>query len=131
MKRLVPKQYIHRNLEEDFLANFENEKILVLYGPRQVGKSSLVAYSVTKFLRMKPDYDLFTFNLDRKMMEFSDPEAFISYILALKKHPQGKTLVVIDEAQRMKNIGLFIKYIYDNSFDFICKRVSSDDNLCT
>ncbi|MBU0975097.1 ATP-binding protein [Patescibacteria group bacterium] len=113
MQHLIPKNYINRYIQKEFLQHFSNHKITVLYGPRQVGKSSLVAFCLTEFLKKNRNYDVFSFNLDKKPLEFSDPDKFIFYIQAKKTNAENKVIVVIDEAQRMINIGLFVKYIYD------------------
>lgn len=113
MTNLIPPKYIHRAIQDEFLQHFANSKITVLYGPRQVGKSSLVAYCLTEFIKKNKNYDVFSFNLDKKNLEFSDPDKFIFYLQAKKTKDTHKTIVVIDEAQRMENIGLFVKYIYD------------------
>src|SRR3989344_3231370 len=65
--------YIKRHLEEVLKANLFQGKVVIVYGARQVGKTTLV-----------------------------------------KKVVEGNKLVVIDEAQRIKNIGLKLKLMVDN-----------------
>lgn len=77
-----------------------------IYGARQVGKTTLVKnYAINsglKFLYLDCDkYDV------RKSLEVEDDKKFRRMIGDCK-------LLVIDEAQRVKNIGLNMKIIHDN-----------------
>lgn len=81
-------------------------KVLVLYGPRQVGKTTL-AQDFLASTSLKSSY----INAD---------EFFYREILASEDKEQLKTLfgdaklLVIDEAQRVPNIGLNLKILVDN-----------------
>lgn len=56
---------------------------------------------------------LFFFNLDdQNLLDlFKRPEDFLKFIRAY--HPAGKAYIFIDEVQRVKNAGIFLKYLYD------------------
>lgn len=95
-------RYIEENIKKDL---FKGKAILVL-GPRQVGKTTLVKHILRKqnsdFLFMSGD-------------DFQDVEQLRNASLPLLKSLIGKhSLVVIDEAQRITNIGLTLKLIVDN-----------------
>ena len=81
-------------------------KVLVLYGPRQTGKTTLINH----FLHDYTD----TFRLDtgeniriREVFESLDYKRLIEYA-------QGYDLIVIDEAQKIRGVGEGLKIIVDH-----------------
>jgi uncharacterized protein len=99
---MIIKRIIKNNLEE---ALFKG-KIVVLYGARQVGKTTLVKEIIEKHKN------------DSVYLNCDEPD--IRNALTDKTSTELKSfigkhkLVVIDEAQRVKNIGLTLKLIADN-----------------
>ncbi len=81
-------------------------KVIVLYGPRQCGKTTLL-----KMLVNKLGLPCLWLNGDEP-----DTRALLSNETSthLKKLVAGKKILVIDEAQRIENIGLTLKIIADN-----------------
>lgn len=83
-----------------------NNNIVIIYGPRQAGKTTLIESIVSerkeKVLKFTGD-DLFAQDL------FSKNE-----LSSLKRVIGEAELLVIDEAQRIENIGLTLKLIIDN-----------------
>jgi len=81
-------------------------KIIAIYGARQVGKTTLVKELIKKF----PE-DAIYLNCDEP-----DVRALLSNKTSteLKFILGNKRLVVIDEAQRVKDIGLTLKLMVDN-----------------
>mgnify|MGYP001570939642 FL=1 len=81
-------------------------KALVIYGPRQVGKTTLIK----DFLAVYPE----RYKLD------SGDNIHIQAILgsqdfnAIKEYAQGYSLIVIDEAQRIPGIGQGLKILVDH-----------------
>jgi predicted AAA+ superfamily ATPase len=85
MQRYLEK-YIHPDL---------NNKIILLTGPRQVGKTTL-----SKML--KADYDYFNYdNLDDRLR------------LRGKSWDRSKDLIIFDELHKLKNWKSWLKGIYD------------------
>lgn len=86
--------------------SLKKEKILVLYGARQVGKTSLVE-DILK-------------TLDQKILKLSGDEEKTARIFSSRDLEQMKSVVVgydvlfIDEAQKIENIGLNLKILHDN-----------------
>ncbi len=81
-------------------------KIIAIYGARQVGKTTLVK----EIIKKHPDDSIYL-NCDEPDIRalLSDKTSTeLKFILGDKK------LVVIDEAQRVKNIGITLKLIVDN-----------------
>jgi predicted AAA+ superfamily ATPase len=96
------KRIIYDKIDE----SFKNYKIIVLNGPRQAGKTTLVKEYISKS-SFKSKY----VTGDDVRVE----EVFSSRNLdTIKDFVYGYDLVVIDEAQRIKNIGLSLKLAVDN-----------------
>ncbi len=98
-------QFIERTISKEIKKFLFKGKIIVLYGPRQVGKTTLVKnlikdYENTLFLNCdEPDI--------RQLLENKNSTE-------LKLLLKNKDFIVIDEAQRVKNIGITLKLIIDN-----------------
>ncbi len=113
---MTQQTVIKRSIEKDLLAHLDSDKITVLYGARQVGKTFLVNLVLKRYLKAHPQTALFKFNLDFPSSSFINPNHFIDDLYS-KYPPKWRRLVFIDEAQRVENIGLFIKYIYDKQLN--------------
>jgi predicted AAA+ superfamily ATPase len=95
---------IKRQLEKVILFGLNQGKAIILLGPRQSGKTTLmeaIASKHTKYLLLDCD-DPFV----RNQLENANTEE-------LKQIISDYKLVFIDEAQRVKNIGLTLKIITD------------------
>jgi len=99
---------IKRNITETLKKALNGEKkVIIVYGPRQAGKTTLVnsvvaeltGYQVASFL----GDDIYT----QKIFGNNELES-------LKRIIGDKNLIVIDEAQRIENIGLTLKLLIDN-----------------
>lgn len=125
MINIHDKKYIHRNIQEDILRDLEAPpKIILLYGPRQVGKTTLVQNIVEKYQKK-------TFFVNADQEQYND--VFASRDLQKMLHlVEGYELLVIDEAQRIENIGLGLKILYDARPDIrILATGSSSLDLAT
>lgn len=97
---------IKRDLEKLLLEHLFQNKAIVIYGARQVGKTTLVNEVVGK--------------LNRRVLTLNGDDADIRTLFenasAAKFRPMitGYDIVIIDEAQRIQNAGLGIKIIHDN-----------------
>jgi len=84
-------------------------KVTVIYGPRQVGKTTLISNFLSK-TKMKYKLD----NGD----DISVSEILSSRSLEkIGNYVSGYELVVIDEAQRIEDVGLGLKIMVDNNPD--------------
>jgi predicted AAA+ superfamily ATPase len=99
------KRTIQSRLEDKFFKG----KVIILYGPRQVGKTTLV-----KVIQKKNLSDSIYFNCDepdiREKLE-NKTSTFLKELIGDKK------IIIIDEAQRIKNVGITLKLIIDNFKD--------------
>lgn len=95
---------IYRYLKDKIETNLGKKKILIIYGPRQVGKTTLVK----EFLSASNSV---YYNCDQDETRILFEEANLEKLGALVKKYDT---VVIDEAQKAKGIGLSLKIIFDN-----------------
>lgn len=105
--------FIERNVLNEIKQWMDDEDVLVLLGPRQSGKTTIIKKLIEGLTGYISRDALFYFNLDdRALIElFRRPEEFIKFIRAYL--PEGKAFIFIDEVQRVNEAGLFLKYIYD------------------
>lgn len=97
---------IKRLLKQELSKKLDRKKAIILLGPRQVGKTTLV-----KELALELDQEFLLLNGD----EFQTVE-FLSRpnLDFLKSYFGSSKVIVIDEAQRIPNIGLTLKLIIDH-----------------
>ena len=94
-----------RTIFNQLYDNIGKKPILVLYGARQVGKTTLIKSILAKFsntLYLQGDDPK-----DALLLEHRSAKELAELVF-------GYELVVIDEAQRVKNIGITLKLIADN-----------------
>ncbi|PPK99556.1 ATP-binding protein [Parapedobacter indicus] len=96
---------INRDIAPSVNSRLADEKAIILLGPRQVGKSTLLKQLAPAFRQ--------------KVVEWSGDDADVRTLLAnptatlLRQYIGAAKTLVIDEAQRIENIGLCIKLIVD------------------
>ena len=98
---------IPRTIDKQIIDRLDNsDKIIVLYGARQVGKTTLINSILEKrkekILRVNADQLKY-----RDVLSSAD-------LNQLKRLVTGYDLLFIDEAQRVPNIGLNLKILHDN-----------------
>lgn len=98
---------VERILKNTLIEQFNSGKAIVLIGPRQVGKSTLIRDILKQRDFLFLDGDDFSVQ-----QQLSEPNT--SY---LKRLIGDKKIVFIDEAQRIKNIGITSKIIIDQFKD--------------
>ncbi len=94
-----------RTIFDQLLKNIGKKPILVLYGARQVGKTTLIKSIMSRF-----SHTLYLQGDDPKdaiLLEHRSAKELAELV-------SGYELVVIDEAQRIKDIGITLKLIADN-----------------
>jgi len=96
---------IHRILEDKIHGELFKGKAIVIFGPRQAGKTTLVKSIVSSF-----GESVKWLNGDESDVRdlFNDPTSD-----GLKLISGNARIMVIDEAQRIRNIGLAIKLLVD------------------
>ncbi|PIQ70018.1 hypothetical protein COS55_00435 [Candidatus Shapirobacteria bacterium CG03_land_8_20_14_0_80_40_19] len=99
--------YIGRKVEETIKKSLFQGKIVILYGARQVGKTTLVRKIADDINEPYGYLNCDELDVLSRFQNSDNSEA-------LKQLIGSQRLVVIDEAQRVKNIGLKLKLIVDN-----------------
>lgn len=98
---------IPRNVEEKILKYLWKGKVIIIYGARQVGKTTLVKAIIKDISPQSSVY----LNCDekdiRQMLTHADTSTQLKEIMGNKK------LIIIDEAQRIPEIGLKLKLLVD------------------
>src|SRR3990167_1803349 len=95
-----------RTLFNQLYENIGKKPVLILYGARQVGKTTLIKSILAQF-----SHTLYLQGDDPKealLLEHRSAKELLELV-------SGYELVVIDEAQRVKDIGITLKLIADNS----------------
>jgi len=102
---------IQRSLSADLKAELENDKIILITGPRQAGKTTLLN-ELLKELQDKKQ-TVFFYNFDRIAdLEFFDKQQKIEAFLKIRSI-KSRMYILIDEVQRKHNAGNFFKFFYD------------------
>ena len=97
------KRLLERAIKQSLL---EHQKVVILFGARQVGKTTLSNNILTDFAGNK-----ITVNGDElKYIDLFSSRDFMKLNLLL----QGSDLLFVDEAQRIPDIGINLKIITDN-----------------
>lgn len=96
----------NRIIQKDIEKWFNKEKIIIVYGARQVGKTTLVKQILKDFAGKAKYYDC-DFGAIRQKLNKSEKLAIESFL-------KDYDLIIFDEAQRVKNIGLSLKIMRDN-----------------
>ncbi len=97
---------INRIIEAELLKRIHQGKLLLVVGPRQVGKTTLMRQLVKEL-----NTDELWLNCDNPDDRLSLQEATLT---SLKTLIGSRKLIFIDEAQRVQNIGLTLKLLTDN-----------------
>ena len=113
---------IERDLKAALESKIGKGKVLLLIGPRQVGKTTLLKNILTSISSEKK---VQFWNCDE-----SDVRQFLSEANSakLKSFVGNSDFIVIDEAQRVKDIGLTIKLLHD-SFPNVQLAVTGSSSL--
>ena len=99
--------YIKRNIEDDILRYADKPEIVAVIGPRQCGKTTLLAHL---FSGLKEAAVFLTFE-DRKILDLfeRDTDAFI------EQYVKPNRYIFIDEFQYARKGGKTLKFIYDTN----------------
>jgi len=98
--------FIQREIQDKLTKRLQDPKAIIIFGPRQVGKSTLLKHHADSF--------------QPPILWWNGDDADIRELLENASSTKLKTLIgkaktlVIDEAQRIQNIGICIKIIVDN-----------------
>jgi predicted AAA+ superfamily ATPase len=110
---------ISRNVEHTIKEDFDYKKAIVVLGPRQVGKTTLIQNLVK-------DKNVLFLNGDDPQTRLQLVNASFNFLLNIVLDYE---IIVIDEAQRIENIGVIVKMLIDAKLNkqFILTGSSSLD----
>ena len=101
--------YIQRTIYDKIISSLFKNKAIIIYGARQVGKTTLInkikENSICKTIYLNCD----EIDVRQALTNKTSTE--------LKNFIGNNKLVIIDEAQRVQNIGLTLKLLVDNFKD--------------
>ncbi len=97
---------IHRTLDNILRQRLFGGKVILLLGPRQVGKTTLARQIMAGY----PQQSLWLSGDDPQTVQVLRQPS----LGRLKALVGAHTLVVVDEAQRIPGIGLTLKLLHDN-----------------
>jgi uncharacterized protein len=97
---------IKRDIQDMITAKIFKGRIIIIYGARQVGKTTLV-----RMIQNEYNYKTIFLNCDEPDIRESLTNKTST---ELKELIGNNNLILIDEAQRVKNIGISLKLIIDN-----------------
>jgi len=97
---------ITRTIQEKIEKSLFKGKIVVIYGARQVGKTTLVKEIQKKYNTNSVYYNCEERDIAEVLTNKTSTE--------LKAFIGSKKLIILDEAQKVKNIGLTLKLLIDN-----------------
>ncbi len=108
---------IKRDIFSNVLKDIDNPEITIITGSRQVGKTTLLISLISHLLSKNiSPAAIFYFNLDDINLYpyFTNYADFIEFIHS--EYP-GFSYIFIDEIQRLRNPGIFLKLLYDLKLD--------------
>ena len=127
---LAPKNYITRDLEKDLKSEIESDDILIIYGSRQAGKTTLLYKMIQRLYQTGVSRkDLFYFSADDKLFRdyfLKEPSGLIEFVMKRKKE---RAYIFIDEIQRIDNPGIFLKNLYDFRIEDLKVIVTGSSSL--
>lgn len=97
---------IEREIKENIEKNLFKGKAIIIYGPRRVGKTTLAKDIISKYGK-EAKYINCDVLENRQALEIQDDKKLRAFL------GEGK-IFVIDEAQRVVNVGLSLKIIIDS-----------------
>lgn len=102
---MTNKTYIPRYLEKIIENWLFKDMVIILYGARRVGKTTMVQNLAQKYGDKAAYYNCDLSEV-RRVLESQDPVTMKNYI-------GEKTLLIFDEAQQVREIGLSLKLLHD------------------
>lgn len=113
--------YIDRTIKNAVKNKLFKGKVIIIYGARQVGKTTLVKEILGEIKEKSAYFDCDEIDVRTSLTDKTSTE--------LKSFLGQSKLVVLDEAQRVKNIGLTLKLLIDRfpEFQIIATGSSSFD----
>jgi uncharacterized protein len=105
------EKYIKRDVLEQIKPWLGKEKILILKGARQVGKTTILKHLQAELEQQQKKVIYYAVDLEINNLFWQEPKLFIKFI---KEQFAGQYIyIILDEFQYIKQSGLFLKVIFD------------------
>ena len=104
---------IERDIWTTLKKELGNKEILVITGPRQVGKTTTLKWLLEQIPENKAYLDL-TLASTQRLFEFKDYDNVVNHLKGLGLDFTKRPVLAIDEIQYSKNIPRVIKYLHDH-----------------
>ena len=102
-----------RAILSQIMKSVETRKIQILYGTRQVGKTTILNLIEKELIKTKKQIWKVNMELPEYFSIFDSHEHIINYLLASGYNLQKKIYILLDEFQVMEGIGKILKIFYD------------------
>ena len=106
------------------------DKIIIIKGARRTGKTTLLS-QIKDYLTDGGQRTIYI-SVDQELGNpiFSDPKYFIRYLKdQYGVDEQGKTYILLDEFQYVKDAGLFLKVVYDMAHQYLTIIATGSSSL--
>lgn len=114
-EKFAVEPFIERGVFRQTLDWLKRDEIITLTGPRQAGKTTILLKLIEYLLSEHghPESSIYYFNFDQQELreEFGKPQKLLSFIKSRGEHQ--KYWLFLDEVQRLKEPGLYLKTLYD------------------
>ncbi|MFN3740908.1 MAG: ATP-binding protein [Thermodesulfovibrionales bacterium] len=107
---------IKREIFPELLEQMARKEITLIVGPRQAGKTTLMNLLKEELIKRGEKTLFMSLDFERDMPSFRSQQAIIERLNL--EFGSKKAYVFIDEIQRKKDAGLFIKGIYDMNLPY-------------
>jgi len=104
---------IERDIWPALAKELDNKEILVITGPRQVGKTTTLKWLLEQVSENKAYLDL-TLAGTQRLFDYEDYDNIVNQLKALGLDFTKRPVLAIDEIQYSKNIPRVIKYLHDH-----------------
>src|SRR3989338_199689 len=104
-------QFFKRKIYNKLKIHLEQPEISLILGPRQAGKTTLMRHLASDLESKGQKSAYFNLDIIEDNQYFTSQHNFLSEVK--KRIKSDKSVVFIDEVQRLKNAGLFLKGLYD------------------
>lgn len=109
---LIPKNYIEREIEKNIEKFLEDREIVVIRGPRQGGKSTLLKKIGAELQKKHGEKTVYYFDLEDEIEQIKfekNPKEYINLYVRGK----NRIYLLIDEIQYIKKGGKILKLLYE------------------
>jgi len=114
-KKFTIEPFIGREVFHQTFDWLGRDEIITLTGPRQAGKTTILLKLIEQLLlnRSCPGSSIYYFNFDQEELveELGKPQKLLSFIKS--RTPHQKYWLFLDEVQRLKEPGLYLKTLFD------------------